>query len=1611
MGPPLLLMSSVPQSMTFLLFDQNCGSSVPFFGHMDTISHFLPGGFLHTRAVCPTLTMNLDHILSFYSGGRYIQPFMNTATMGLEHFSEPPALVQENLCHTCREHRREILNRQVCELVTKNGSLEITDHKLLGWFMMLSAEDRNVIKESGNLVEYLKEHPALEIINNFVYLKAENIIFHKQMDSVSPSKANFNKSRRATFYSVWLCECCGFSNGFAVSKCKVCKSAMKKLERTVYLEDEELLERESMVSFDISESFASCIEEPRNDSSADDSQVIQQTSNTEMAISAFDPSEHCFVTANHVQISDTHIKLQEIQSSCSSEKIDSQTVFEFQLLNEGESVVDLSLDTAFNRYSQQQALFSVTLDDTKEDKDNSSPIVYSISTSQSQLQSVTTEEELVNQSTIAKSFSCHYPFDTFKSRQNPDTPKFIENSIDVSGELATVDANHAAVFKKTSFAPLCDAGDAVDALNSDRALLSAYRPMRQMQGDALKCEKQFCPDTKFPCKVEEPPANDDLQGSTDVADMSLSDLADASEILKFEMFGSVEDLNNNSKFHGYENSFAQPWRQYCMESLQTSFNFEPNPDIFDDSFQSALSASSSFDSLPSIPASEHPSLSVNDNHPACEEVKTTHATAPFAQGLIPSTGFQCLTCLQSAAGSSVSRVNQTVDVSSDFRAFFTTSKATSMERPLISRAENTEVTLIKCSTKRWPATEQKSIACNTDCCLAHLFMQDVASQTTCVETQEKLVSTDITTSDWNLLSQDYVQFRTSALQPKEESSQRKKVVSRVSERSHPFRCCVGVLERAVKAELQLLKTYHWMCRDRCWQMYKHAMEESGSLSSDLPGSFTEMGSALSSTLNDLKKKYDALREKILSGTPLDDLPQLSIEVKNKLSFADYVPAEIMKSDIEPDVNRLQSKLRVQKRDDVRISNVSQNVSLTADVLSESSCGTQYESFLDCEFASVEDSNLKDTDKTKEENEGWFDAKEKLTLNETCVAMQVDELELGAPEAGSVLEFRVAVASGCELEKGCYVHVAGLPPFISEDELMSNFLKYQVSKVFIEQFSLKCSYAIIFFNTACAAQTAVDEMNGKVIHGKGVRIRIINVAKKPAAVTQLEHRELEKNTVTKVTVCNPSRSLEINSPLRPPTMEDIKLANNKLAIHVKLPEEMPAKDTCPIKQLTSTGPAPKSDTALNSSHVNNLAEDTRPVRTTPFPWKVTNCTATPLMVPGSFPPPWFIPGSYPSPCWQVPASNACPWMINRPPTCNWLGSNTPQSPWPGASSTQTPFPGHGFTNCPWQHPSHPQASWSLNSFSPTISSSITSVKTSPKQTSCPSTKVTSATKEVICSATPSKDSNHPSIATQAVCLGPFKNTCSFSGLIDITESPLTSSQVTNSSTSLPKGATTGPEYSNDISFSVAPTTVTPSISKPRKMALPKVRVTASGLRKSMASITPLSKVPKRDPTSSTVRTSNSCTLPTNTLSCPFPFSSTLNNSVTAQITVASGSTTCVNGKDCAVLSSTISASPAAPVTQPSSRPPMVHPKISIEEKCEPCTPGEPAPFIPKNTVNVCSLNKLIKKLTDLHPEANRKQIVEALAEVRANNNGFLTGLPLDAIVVKASSVLAQSAAVP
>lgn len=77
-------------------------------------------------------------------------------------------------CEKCRSANVESLNRQLSDLVKKHGLVEVTGKEILGWYMLLSAEDRRLIKEYGHISVFIQDNPSLSIVNNWVQLKSEN---------------------------------------------------------------------------------------------------------------------------------------------------------------------------------------------------------------------------------------------------------------------------------------------------------------------------------------------------------------------------------------------------------------------------------------------------------------------------------------------------------------------------------------------------------------------------------------------------------------------------------------------------------------------------------------------------------------------------------------------------------------------------------------------------------------------------------------------------------------------------------------------------------------------------------------------------------------------------------------------------------------------------------------------------------------------------------------------------------------------------------------------------------------------------------------------------------------------------------------------------------------------------------------------------------------------------------------------------------------------------------------------------------------------------------------------------------------------------------------------
>ncbi|XP_041118962.1 RNA-binding protein 44 isoform X2 [Polyodon spathula] len=126
--------------------------------------------------------------------------------------------------------RKFHLNRNLFDLIKKHSFLELTDQRLLGWYLMLPPEDRRIIQGEGGLLQFLQKHPAFEVAKHSWHLK--DLITHAGQEGMS---SNLNKSRRPTFCCVWHCLQCENSNTLDTKKCRRCNEPMSESAQALYL--------------------------------------------------------------------------------------------------------------------------------------------------------------------------------------------------------------------------------------------------------------------------------------------------------------------------------------------------------------------------------------------------------------------------------------------------------------------------------------------------------------------------------------------------------------------------------------------------------------------------------------------------------------------------------------------------------------------------------------------------------------------------------------------------------------------------------------------------------------------------------------------------------------------------------------------------------------------------------------------------------------------------------------------------------------------------------------------------------------------------------------------------------------------------------------------------------------------------------------------------------------------------------------------------------------------------------------------------------------------------------------------------------------------------------
>ncbi|XP_025905421.1 RNA-binding protein 44 isoform X2 [Nothoprocta perdicaria] len=432
--------------------------------------------------------------------------------------------------------------------------------------------------------------------------------------------------------------------------------------------------------------------------------------------------------------------------------------------------------------------------------------------------------------------------------------------------------------------------------------------------------------------------------------------------------------------------------------------------------------------------------------------------------------------LESATSDCKVTINQTVDASSDFRACFTTSRATSAQACLVSRAVNTGITMMnKSRPVEWRREICADVACNTDWSWVSDSREETWPQF--ADVLGKHLEGNTATAETSQIQDPWES------QKEPGSAARPLYLEKQSVKDSIY--CRKLLWRAIQAELQVLNMHYQMCCHHCYEINKLMLEEEKGFDRCIKNGFagTELNASLLLVLEELKKSYETMKKKIEMGVPLNALPSLSVETRLFTLFSSYVPGKAYGVDLFHD-----STSGGRKTDFEESKRQEMKTSVSAMVRSAGGSQPRHSTT----SKTLEDYH-KDEDieyecrKNEEINEYWFDAKENLPA--TDFSATFDEKQEEKQDTDSLREMKMMERTS----EVFFVLVGGLSSSVSEGDLRSYFQKYQVNNILIYMDSADYRYAFLCFNDANKAKLAVEEMNGKEIKGKTVSVELVKNA--------------------------------------------------------------------------------------------------------------------------------------------------------------------------------------------------------------------------------------------------------------------------------------------------------------------------------------------------------------------------------------------------------------------------------------------------------------------------------------------------------------------------------------
>ncbi|KAM3916019.1 RNA-binding protein 44 [Leptodactylus fuscus] len=272
----------------------------------------------------------------------------------------------------------------------------------------------------------------------------------------------------------------------------------------------------------------------------------------------------------------------------------------------------------------------------------------------------------------------------------------------------------------------------------------------------------------------------------------------------------------------------------------------------------------------------------------------------------------------------------------------------------------------------------------------------------------------------------------------------------------------------------------------CWKTQQQTIEKQSlfSLSKEPnkpSSSVTDF--SISSALAEVEKKYQEMKAKIQSGTPLDRLTPLTMQLTTVETSADDFPKDLIGRQNVSDV----------PAEDLHKSKYMENINMVelraiflalTPPRTSRECPDEQLAFLQSGLdQGLSLSSLKGQESSSPPKKSLSfqpqDPKAAFLSSPDKCDQKPNEIQ--------------ATPHGSEKPSHYYVHVGNIAHSVKEAGLRDVFQKYHVSNIFLEESSLSCCYAVLTFCKSEDVQAAIREVDGKMMHGKKLKVRAIKTS--------------------------------------------------------------------------------------------------------------------------------------------------------------------------------------------------------------------------------------------------------------------------------------------------------------------------------------------------------------------------------------------------------------------------------------------------------------------------------------------------------------------------------------